>query len=157
MQAFLRLITKEEGNEKVFLVGHDIGALLAIDYSIQFPNEIAGVIAIAPLFLQSQGQVARFVSLFVWLNSKFFVGFVVDEKDGDIIDEHTSNLFTEAFSVNGFKYFTSEPSAISNWQMDSFFFYDYNIETIKEVLKLLDCFVCCLSFFVELTFFFVFL
>jgi alpha-beta hydrolase superfamily lysophospholipase len=56
LQLFLTHVHREEGDEQIFLLGHDLGALLALDYAVEFGNKIAGVVAVAPLIFGTEKE-----------------------------------------------------------------------------------------------------
>jgi alpha-beta hydrolase superfamily lysophospholipase len=48
LKAFLTLVRETEGEVPLFLLGNSLGGLVVLDYAIQYPRGLAGVIAAAP-------------------------------------------------------------------------------------------------------------
>jgi alpha-beta hydrolase superfamily lysophospholipase len=49
LEAFLQLVIDREPDRPVFLLGHSLGGLICMDYAIQNPEGLSGIIAISPL------------------------------------------------------------------------------------------------------------
>ncbi len=50
--AFLKLVTEQEPSRPLFLMGHSMGGLIALEYGLHRPEGLRGVIASAPLLAQ---------------------------------------------------------------------------------------------------------
>lgn len=48
LHAFVTLMRKTEGDVPLFLLGNSLGGLVVLDYAMQYPRGLAGVIAVAP-------------------------------------------------------------------------------------------------------------
>ena len=51
LQAFVQLITNQQGEKPYFLLGHSLGGVIVLDYILHFPQiaqELKGAIALAP-------------------------------------------------------------------------------------------------------------
>lgn len=52
-RAFLALVTREEPDRPLFLMGHSLGGLIVLDYAIRYPEGLRGVIASGPALAQT--------------------------------------------------------------------------------------------------------
>jgi alpha-beta hydrolase superfamily lysophospholipase len=48
LKSFLNLVRDRERDLPVFLLGHSLGGLLSLDYAIQYPGDLQGIISISP-------------------------------------------------------------------------------------------------------------
>lgn len=48
LRSFLILVRERERNLPVFLLGHSLGGLIGLDYAIQYPEDLQGIISINP-------------------------------------------------------------------------------------------------------------
>lgn len=48
LRSFLILVRERERNLPVFLLGHSLGGLIGLDYAIQYPEDLQGIISISP-------------------------------------------------------------------------------------------------------------
>jgi acylglycerol lipase len=49
LKIFYDMVRKEQPDKKIFMLGHSLGGLIAVDYAIKYQAELAGLIASAPL------------------------------------------------------------------------------------------------------------
>jgi alpha-beta hydrolase superfamily lysophospholipase len=52
VRAFLRLVAAQEPHRPLFLLGHSLGGLIALEYVLHYPEGLRGVIASSPLLAQ---------------------------------------------------------------------------------------------------------
>jgi len=53
VKTFLEIVQKKETGKPVFLLGHSLGGLIALDFVIHTPDGLKGVIASAPVLMQT--------------------------------------------------------------------------------------------------------
>ncbi|WP_425802705.1 alpha/beta hydrolase [Desulfitobacterium sp. Sab5] len=46
--AFISLVRDHEGEVPIFLLGHSLGGLISLEYSMRYPEDLSGIIAICP-------------------------------------------------------------------------------------------------------------
>jgi len=52
VRAFVQLIEKQEPHKPIFMLGHSLGGLIALEYVLRHPEGLQGIIASGPLLLQ---------------------------------------------------------------------------------------------------------
>lgn len=75
---FLELVREEEKNLPLFLMGHSLGGLIVLNYSISNPQGLNGVIASGPLL--AQAGISPVLLMLSKLMSKIWPGFSIDTK-----------------------------------------------------------------------------
>lgn len=53
VRAFVQLIEKQEPNQPIFMLGHSLGGLIALEYVLRHPEGLKGIIASGPLLVQA--------------------------------------------------------------------------------------------------------
>lgn len=48
LKAFISFVGEHEGEVPVFLLGHSLGGLISLEYSMRYPEDLGGIIAICP-------------------------------------------------------------------------------------------------------------
>jgi acylglycerol lipase len=49
LKTFYDMVRKEQPDKKIFMLGHSLGGLIAVDYAIKYQAELAGLVVSAPL------------------------------------------------------------------------------------------------------------
>jgi alpha-beta hydrolase superfamily lysophospholipase len=48
LRAFMRFVQAQQPSQPLFLLGHSMGGIIVLDYTLRYPEDLRGVIAIAP-------------------------------------------------------------------------------------------------------------
>jgi alpha-beta hydrolase superfamily lysophospholipase len=51
--AFVKLVAESEPNRPMFMLGHSLGGLIALEYGLHYPGGLRGIIASSPLLVQA--------------------------------------------------------------------------------------------------------
>jgi acylglycerol lipase len=54
LKTFYDMVRKEQPDKKIFMLGHSLGGLIAVDYAIKYQAELAGLVVSAPLLQISE-------------------------------------------------------------------------------------------------------
>ncbi|MBI5030428.1 MAG: alpha/beta hydrolase [Chloroflexi bacterium] len=52
VRAFVQLVLKQKPNKPIFMLGHSLGGLIALEYVLHYPEGLKGIIASGPLLTQ---------------------------------------------------------------------------------------------------------
>ncbi len=78
VHSFLEVVRNEQKEKPLFLMGHSLGGLIALNYVITNPQGLQGVIASGPLL--SQPGISPILLLLSKIMSKIWPGFSIDTK-----------------------------------------------------------------------------
>ena len=97
VRAFARFVASQQPRQPLFLLGHSLGGIIALDYAVRHPDDLRGVIAIGPAIGElgispALMTIARIVSR-AWPSFTLRTGLDVSaiSRDPDVISAYQSD------------------------------------------------------------------